>query len=159
MATEHPTTSRRSILVASTAATLASPAGGRSRPRGSFLSPDPVYAGIERYGQAYEAQGTACNRTDNVMMAAIAAGVRWRDCSGFAEAEEAAQEAAGRADCAALSEPATTAPTTIAGVAALARYVADFCEPDGIEGETAITALGTIADALPALMGKGPARV
>jgi hypothetical protein len=40
-------------------------------------------------------------------------------------------------------------------VAALARYVADFCEPDGIEGETAITALGTIADALPALMGKG----
>jgi hypothetical protein len=93
------------------------------------------------------------------MMAAIAAGVRWRDCSGFAEAEEAAQEAAGWADCAALSEPATTAPTTIAGVAALARYVADFCEPDGIEGETAITALGTIADALPALMGKGPARV
>ena len=93
------------------------------------------------------------------MMAAITAGVRWRDCSGFAEAEEAAQEAAGHADCTALSEPATTAPTTIADVAALARYVADFCEPDGIKGETAITALGTIADALPALMSKGPARV
>ena len=83
------------------------------------------------------------------MMAAITAGVRWRDCSGFA----------GRADCAALSEPATTAPTTIAGVAALARYVADFCEPDGIKGETAITALGTIADALPALMSKESDRV
>jgi hypothetical protein len=37
--------------------------------------------------------------------------------------------------------------------------MADFCARDGIDGETAIAALGTIADGLPALMGQEAARV
>ena len=40
------------------------------------LPPDPIYAPIERHRQAHEAQGTTCDRTDDVTMAAIAAGVR-----------------------------------------------------------------------------------
>ena len=48
-------------------------------------------------------------------------------------------------------ELATTPPTKLAGAAALARYVGDFCARDGIDGETAIAALETLADALPAL--------
>jgi hypothetical protein len=59
----------------------------------------------------------------------------------------------------ALWDLASTPPTTSAGVAALAHYMADFCARDGIDGETAIAALGTIADGLPALMGQEAARV
>ena len=90
--------------------------------------------------------------------AAIREGVRpWESYPGMAEAR-ANQEAACEADCDAFWDLATTPPTTMAGAAALARYVWDFsvrtggCDLDDLEA-----ALGTIADALPALIREGAA--
>ena len=143
---------RRRVL-AGTAAALASPVA--AVPALAVPAADPVHAAIRRHREAYEAHDLACDRVTPLEEAAIREGVRpWESYPGMAEAR-ANQEAACEADCDAFWDLATTPPTTMAGAAALARYVSDFsvrtggCDLDDLEA-----ALGTIADALPALMGE-----
>jgi hypothetical protein len=111
-----------------------------------------VFAAIERHREAWEAYGKAIDRLNDLQEAAIHKGVRpWSDYPGLEEAD-AAHTAASRADSTALWDLANTPPTTLAGAAALARYLADHSrEMDGCGEGDIEAALTTLADALPAL--------
>ena len=145
----------RRRLLAGTAMALSAPVVALP----ALATADPIFALIEKHKEAYELHGLACDRESDAAEKALASGISLSKEYPGKHETQAALSAASDAAHDALWDLATTAPTTLAGAVALARYVGDFCGQDRLDGEPAITALETLADALLALAGGEVAHV
>jgi len=115
MANHETTTSRRAVLAgAATALATGAAVNVAAIVATRAATPDPIFAAIERHRQLYAAHGVACETDD-----------------------EDAANAACDAAFSALAELVALTPTTLAGCAAMLRYVQHVTDADntGSEGQ------------------------